>query len=632
MAFAWLIFVVALGCGLIPILRRSSLAPRLVALCLLLAAAATAGAIALSKRQVARVQIAKERIRTTPSSDRGEGYVRSETCASCHPREHESWFKSFHRTMTQVASPETVLGNFDDVELEWAGSRYKLSQDKEGFFVEMDDPQWRTRARASEQLLGQARPRVKARVGLLTGSHHMQVCWATTGLGNAQMLVPFAWLNAEERWVPFDQTFLRDPKMPHSAQTWNRSCVGCHTTAPRPLYDRQTGVARTTTGELGIACEACHGPGQDHIDFHRSPFNRYTARFSTAKESRAESHLVNPAKLDSKRSSEVCGQCHSIKWLPKDWNNEGPVFRPGMELEKLTEVIRPTDMHGQDWVKALPSNPRFLSDRYWKDGMVRVSGREFNGLVESPCYKRGNLSCISCHSMHESDPNDQLAARMNSNEACFQCHSTYRADIEKHTHHVANSSGSLCYNCHMPFTTYGLLKGIRSHQITSPDAFVARDSGRPSACASCHLDKSAEWVAKGLANWYGHKIPNFTDDEKESPASVLIALQGDAGQRALTAFAMGWQDAQAAAGGATWLAPYLAELMDDPYPAVRYIAHRSLRTLPEFKTFAFDFSTDPSRRASVAAQIHQTNKPNIDAAKYSKLLNARDHTSMDLQE
>jgi predicted CXXCH cytochrome family protein len=289
-------------------------------------------------------------------------------------------------------------------------------------------------------------------------------------------------------------------------------------------------------------------------------------------------------------------------------------------------------MHGQDWVKGLPTSPTFIRDRYWSDGMVRVSGREFNGLVESPCYKRGELSCVSCHSMHDSDPNDQLAARMDTNEACYQCHSKFRADLEKHTHHSAKSSGSLCYNCHMPFTTYGLLKGIRSHQITSPNAAVARETGRPSACAGCHLDKSAAWVAKPLADWYGQKAPDLTDDEKQIPAAVMMALMGDAGQRALTAFAMGWDDAQKASGGATWLTPYLAQLMDDPYPAVRYIAHRSLRTLPEFKDFAFDFSPDPARRPAIAAQIHKMTKPNIDAEKYAGLLKARDNKSMNLQE
>jgi predicted CXXCH cytochrome family protein len=599
-----------------------------------LGAATIAGALTLSKRQETRVKIAIERKQTMPVGDRGDGYARSETCASCHPREHQSWFKSYHRTMTQVSSPETILGKFDDVELDWAGSRYKLGHDGEGFFVEMDDPLWRSRKRTAEQSLLETPPRLKLRTGLLTGSHHMQVCWVSTGLGKTQLLLPFAWLNADQRWAPFDQTFLRDTIIPHSVQIWNNNCIGCHSTAPRPLFDRQTGHAQTTVGELGIACEACHGPGQEHIDLHRSPVNRYLTRFASANAAHAESRLINPAKLNSKRSSEICGQCHSIKFFPSSetWNRDGLAFRPGMELEKVAEVIQPTDMHGQEWVKGLPTNPTYILDRFWKDGMVRVSGREFNGLIESPCYKRGELACVSCHSMHDSNPDDQLAARTETNEACVQCHSKFRADLEKHTHHAAKSSGSLCYNCHMPFTTYGLLKGIRSHQITSPNATVARDTGRPSACAGCHLDKSAESIAKSLANSYGQKIPNFIDEEKTVPASVAMALKGDAGQRALTAFAMGWNDAQSASGGANWLAPYLAQLMDDPYPAVRYIAHRSLRTLPNYKDFKFDFTIDPSRRVSIADEIQKSANPNIAAEKYAALLNARDNTSMDLQE
>ena len=58
------------------------------------------------------------------------------------------------------------------------------------------------------------------------------------------------------------------------------------------------------------------------------------------------------------------------------------------------------------------------AERFWSDGMVRVSGREFNGLLDTACYQRGEMSCLSCHSMHQKpdDPrpladwtDDQLA-------------------------------------------------------------------------------------------------------------------------------------------------------------------------------------------------------------------------------
>src|SRR6185369_16135276 len=45
------------------------------------------------------------------------GYTSSDTCKACHPREYATWRESYHRTMTQVATPETVLASFDGVDV-----------------------------------------------------------------------------------------------------------------------------------------------------------------------------------------------------------------------------------------------------------------------------------------------------------------------------------------------------------------------------------------------------------------------------------------------------------------------------------------------------------------------------------
>src|SRR6185369_7700208 len=134
----------------------------------------------------------------------------------------------------------------------------------------------------------------------------------------------------------------------------------------------------------------------------------------------------------------------------------------------------------------LETDAGFIRDIFWSDGMVRATGREYNGLVESPCYKNATddkrtLSCFSCHTMHvpadENRPigewaDDQLAPRAGGDEACLQCHGagsgSRRTLAADHTRHRAGSAGSACYNCHMPYTTYGLLKTIRSHQISNP--------------------------------------------------------------------------------------------------------------------------------------------------------------------
>jgi len=191
---------------------------------------------------------------------------------------------------------------------------------------------------------------------------------------------------------------------------------------------------------------------------------------------------------------------------------------------------------------------------------------------------------------------DQLGAGMDGNGACLQCHDSYRANLTAHTRHAADSSGSSCYNCHMPYTTYGLLKTIRSHTISNPSASETVDADRPNACNLCHLDKTLEWTADALNRLYGTPKPELGEDDKTIASSVLWTLKGDAGERAIAAQAMGWAPAQHASG-TNWMPPHLATLLDDPYDAVRFIAIRSLRTLPGFGDLQFNFvAPSPDRR------------------------------------
>ena len=274
-----------------------------------------------------------------------------------------------------------------------------------------------------------------------------------------------------------------------------------------------------------------------------------------------------------------------------------------------------------------------LDASFWSDGLVRVSGREYNGLSESPCFKRGQMSCVSCHSMHQyADTDDQLASKMEGNTACLQCHGTYAAKIEQHTHHAANTAGSLCYNCHMPFTSYGLLKAIRSHTVTSPSVESSLKTGRPNACNLCHLDKSLGWAQDELAKWYGQPKSELSEDEAQTPASVLWLLRGDAGQRALIAWHMGWGDAKHASGS-DWLPRYLAETLTDTYSVVRYIGQRSLKRLPGFEHLAYDYIGAEPERARVRGEVlKKSPQTSSEPEKIARLLRERKDPPMELYE
>ncbi len=154
----------------------------------------------------------------------------------------------------------------------------------------------------------------------------------------------------------------------------------------------------------------------------------------------------------------------------------------------------------------------------------------------------------------------------------------------------------------MPHTTYGLLKAIRSHQIDSPNVKTTLATGRPNACNLCHLDKTLEWTDQRMSKWYGHEPAELPSEHREVSAALIWLLKGDAGQRGLIAWAMSWPPALEASG-ADWIAPMLAQLLQDPYDAVRFVAWRSLRELPAAKEIEFDFLADSQQRDEAITKI-----------------------------
>ncbi len=83
----------------------------------------------------------------------------------------------------------------------------------------------------------------------------------------------------------------------------------------------------------------------------------------------------------------------------------------------------------------------------------------------------------------------------------------------------------------------------------------------------------------------------------------MWTLEGEAGQRALMAWAMGWDDAIETSGGNDWMAPWLAHLMVDPYDVVRLVSERSLRRVDGYKAIEYDFMAPRAELAGVSKSI-----------------------------
>lgn len=422
------------------------------------------------------------------------------------------------------------------------------------------------------------------RLGLMTGSHHMQAYWLPDARGNEQLEFPFTYLLDDRRWVSRRDVFLVGQEYSKAPSHWNRICIECHVTGGQPRIDDASDVPQSRAAELGIACEACHGPAGQHLAANRSPWRRLGLQLSGGR----DTTIVNPARLPTERASEVCGQCHGIGCPPQTWTQDGIAYRPGQTLKDAKPILELATLAQSSCRRQIAADASFGASRYWSDGMVRISGREYNGLIGSPCYRRGKLSCLSCHSMHDSDPDKQLIPAMTGNDACTQCHRDKAANVSAHTHHRVESSGSSCYNCHMPHTTYGLLRAMRSHQISVPRVQDTLATGRPNACNGCHVDRTLAWTARALNSWYGAPLPSLTHEQQTVAATLLDVARGEPGVRALAAWSLGWDAARAAAPG-DWAAPLLIELLDDEYSAIRYNAYRSLRKITGFADFEYDY-------------------------------------------
>jgi len=593
-------------------------------------------------------------LKTQLPLDRPEaGYVGSARCQECHPDEHSSWHRSYHRTMTQPATSETILGSFDGSIVDCSGLSYRVFQAEGRYWAEMPDPDVLMYVvQGGKKLALEQIPRVRRPVVMTTGSHHYQTYWVTSSRypGLLQTL-PLVFLREDNRWISRDVAFMRGPDDTERLVTqWNHHCIRCHSTGGNPGLDSK-GQLRSRVGELGIACEACHGPGEAHLDKHRL-IGRPLIR---AQNRGPDPTIVNPAKLEKERSTQVCGQCHGVYIMKEEFAMEsarnGPLFKPGEDLFRTREYIQHPNFAGAtNRAAELEKNRAFFAQRWWDDGTILAGGREYTGLLASACHTRGKMTCLSCHSMHDSQPADQLSERGTTTAACTQCHTEprYTTEITRHTFHAGGSSGSDCLNCHMPHTTYALFKGIRSHQITSPDVEPSIRYGTPNACNLCHLDRSLAWTAEHLQRWYARPAVSLTAEQTETAASVLWLLKGQAAQRVIAAWHFGWEPAQTISG-THWLAPVVAQLLGDTYGPVRYVAARSLRTLPGFTGFDFDFLASPAvrERARTNAVARWPKPPaqtsanllilrqadgKFEEARAAELLNQQDIRSVTIQE
>jgi hypothetical protein len=181
-------------------------------------------------------------------------------------------------------------------------------------------------------------------------------------------------------------------------------CFGCHSTAS------------TTDGQFhperlipGVTCEACHGPGAQHV-----------AQMSLEHDARTSTLIFNPARLSPSDSVDFCGACHRTS--------------ADVSLSDITGIY----------------NLRFPAYR----------------LEQSRCWGNGDarLTCTACHDAHK--PRVQDAAFYD--KVCLSCHSPASGPAKDRAHAIGTCKVSKheCVSCHMPkYTIPSMHTDFTEHKI-----------------------------------------------------------------------------------------------------------------------------------------------------------------------
>ncbi len=418
-------------------------------------------------------------------------FVGSEACAACHQEAYDNWQGSHHRHAMDIASADSVLGDFNNASFDYLGMTTRFYQRDDEFFVETDNS-----AGELEEF----------KISYTFGFYPLQQYLVEFPDGRLQTL-SISWdarpvEEGGQRWYhlyPNEAVDSDDPLHWTGAfQNWNSRCASCHTTDLAKNYSMETNSYDTQWQEINVGCEACHGAGSQHVawaesDGELNQLNNMGLLTSIDKVWEPVAGQVQiPEGVDFTLSGQVqvCGSCHARR-AELQQRDIADAFLNNYSLSPLVEGL------------------------YHPDGQILDEVYVMGSFLQSKMHDN-LVSCSNCHEPHSSE------LLIEGNGLCLQCHEAQTFQSEQHFFHEVGSVGAQCVNCHMPETIYMGVDPRRDHSFRIPDPLASIELGVPNACSGCHEDQGDQWLADFLVLRL-----NNADLQYEHAAIIAAARQGD---------------------------------------------------------------------------------------------------------
>ncbi len=432
-------------------------------------------------------------------------FVGGQVCAECHMNEYNDWKGSHHDHAMDLANDSTVLGDFSDRTLESQGRTYRMYRQDGKFFMTAD---------------GEDGQMHDFEVKYVFGYTPLQNYLVEFDRGRVQTL-PVTWNTVDKNWYHMADSTYNEEIIDHTnwlhwtnqAQNWNGMCAECHSTNLVKGYNPETDSYKTTWSEIDVNCEACHGPGSDHVEWAQLP------KYSQA-DFQNFGLQVKTSGIDNTQYVDLCLRCHSRK-------------------SSLGDIEYASGNPYNHSVPNLPDEPE-----WFVDGQIRDEVYVYASFLQSKMYERG-IKCNDCHNVHSGK------RLFDGNQLCLQCHQKDIYDTYNHHRHKSKGeagkavvsesgvvfgvgSGTECVNCHMHGRYYMGVDYRNDHSFRIPRPDLSIKNGTPNACNQCHTDKSNEWSDRYVTEWFGsqrryHYAQAFegAKDGKPSAAVELKEIVGN---------------------------------------------------------------------------------------------------------
>ncbi|MGZ8257469.1 MAG: multiheme c-type cytochrome, partial [Gallionella sp.] len=405
-------------------------------------------------------------------------YAGAKACKQCHQQEFDAWTRSHHDLAIQEANAQTMLGDFGNAKFKHFDVESTFFKRDGKFMVRTDGPD-----------------------GALT-NYQIAYTFGVTPLqqyliefpGGRYQVLGIAWdsrpkTEGGQRWFhiyPHEKVDHTDQlHWTGRYQNWNLQCAECHSTNLKKAYDAATDSYKTTFNELNVACEACHGPASQHVDWAKRAQTPYTSDDDKGLTVHLQSRWHeawkfpdNAAKFAQRDQPagdalmNTCWACHARR----STLIEGSL--PGLPLE---------DTH----------RPSLLTQpTYHADGQQRDEDYTWGSFRQSKMFQKG-VTCMDCHEPHA------LKLRAEGNALCVRCHNAAEFDSAKHHFHKPESKGAQCIDCHAPEQNYMVIDGRHDHSFRLPRPDLSKFLDSPNACTQCHQNRKPEWAATAMDKWYG---------------------------------------------------------------------------------------------------------------------------------